>query len=172
MSEKTPLLLIGRLFGIDVRLHYLWVFGLAFVLLFGPSYVWQLAPLFLIFIPGFWALFDQTGSAWVLQAMQMDRVIFGVELLPSQIQAANPFLILILIPVFLAGLDALQLQVTLSLLFCRRRHVGCQVRIAEVNAEVEESGKDVNAEREGKEALINGDMSSDSFKLLTVWFAI
>ncbi len=66
----------------------------------GLRAILNLAPLFLIFIPGFWALFDQTGSAWVLQAMQMDRTIFGVELLPSQIQAANPFLILILIPIF------------------------------------------------------------------------
>jgi len=59
-----------------------------------------LAPLFLIFIPMFWALFDQTGSAWVLQADKMDRTFAGVRWLPSQIQAANPILILILIPVF------------------------------------------------------------------------
>ncbi len=60
----------------------------------------NLTPLFLIFIPAFWALFDQTGSAWVLQADRMDRNMFGWEMLPSQIQAANPFLILVLIPVF------------------------------------------------------------------------
>ena len=52
------------------------------------------------FVSVFWALFDQTGSSWVLQAQQMDRVVFGYELLPSQIQAANPLLIMILIPVF------------------------------------------------------------------------
>ncbi|MEO0603250.1 MAG: POT family MFS transporter [Myxococcota bacterium] len=63
----------------------------------------NLAPLFLIFIPGFWALFDQTGSSWVLQAENMDRMVFGMELLPSQIQAANPLLILTLIPVFTYG---------------------------------------------------------------------
>ncbi len=52
------------------------------------------------FVSVFWALFDQTGSSWVLQAQQMDRVIFGYELLPSQIQSANPLLIMILIPLF------------------------------------------------------------------------
>jgi POT family proton-dependent oligopeptide transporter len=59
----------------------------------------NLAPL-ILFIAMFWCLFDQTASAWVLQADKMDRTIFGVELLTSQIQAANPLLILLLIPVF------------------------------------------------------------------------
>ncbi len=48
----------------------------------------------------FWALFDQTGSAWVLQAQHMDRRLWGVEILPAQIQAANPLLVLLLIPLF------------------------------------------------------------------------
>ena len=60
----------------------------------------NLAPIFLIFVPMFWALFDQTGSAWVLQADKMNRTVMGVTILPSQIQAANPILILILIPMF------------------------------------------------------------------------
>ncbi len=53
-----------------------------------------------VFVAVFWALFDQTGSAWVLQARLMDRQIFGVELLPSQIQATNPLLVMLLIPLF------------------------------------------------------------------------
>ncbi len=53
-----------------------------------------------LFIMMFWALFSQTVSAWVIQAMAMDRVIFGFELLPAQINAANPILIMILIPIF------------------------------------------------------------------------
>lgn len=56
----------------------------------------------------FWALFDQTGSSWVLQAEHMNRVIhlpFGgtFELLASQIQALNPILILVLAPLFTWG---------------------------------------------------------------------
>jgi len=54
------------------------------------------------FIAPFWALFDQTASAWVLQANHMDRHVFGVELLPSQVQAANPILVLLFIPLFSA----------------------------------------------------------------------
>ncbi|HHJ15092.1 MAG TPA: MFS transporter [Gammaproteobacteria bacterium] len=53
-----------------------------------------------LFIAVFWALFDQTGSAWVLQAQHMDRELFGIELLPAQIQAANPLLVMLLIPLF------------------------------------------------------------------------
>lgn len=53
-----------------------------------------------LFVTVFWALFDQTGSAWVLQAQQMNRTVLGYEILPSQIQAANPLLIMLLIPLF------------------------------------------------------------------------
>ena len=53
-----------------------------------------------LFVAMFWALFDQTGSAWVLQAQHMDRTLFGIELLPAQIQAANPLLVMLLIPIF------------------------------------------------------------------------
>jgi len=53
-----------------------------------------------VFIAMFWALFDQTGSSWVLQAQHMDRHIFAIEVLPSQIQAANPLLVMLLIPLF------------------------------------------------------------------------
>lgn len=70
---------------------------------FGPDgrrALLNLAPIFLIFIPMFWAIFDQTGSAWVLQAKSMDREMLGTVWYESQVQAVNPLLILILIPVF------------------------------------------------------------------------
>ena len=60
----------------------------------------NLSPLFLLFVPMFWCLFDQTGSAWVLQAVQMDRNFLGLDWYESQVQAINPVLILILIPTF------------------------------------------------------------------------
>lgn len=53
-----------------------------------------------VFVMIFWALFDQTGSSWVLQAQNMDRNWLGIEWLPSQIQALNPILILTFIPLF------------------------------------------------------------------------
>jgi POT family proton-dependent oligopeptide transporter len=52
------------------------------------------------FVAMFWALFDQTGSAWVLQSEHMDRTLFGIEWLPSQIQAINPLLIMVFIVLF------------------------------------------------------------------------
>jgi POT family proton-dependent oligopeptide transporter len=52
------------------------------------------------FVAIFWALFDQTGSSWVLQAGHMDRLVFSYEILPSQMQAANPLLVMLLIPLF------------------------------------------------------------------------
>ncbi|MCX7428679.1 MAG: POT family MFS transporter [Planctomycetia bacterium] len=77
-----------------------------------------------VFLPPFWSLFEQTGSAWVLQAQQMDLHLFpsswqdsvagllsGVGLarfswlatckvLPSQLQTINPILVMIMIPLF------------------------------------------------------------------------
>ncbi len=65
----------------------------------GGRAILRLTPIY-VFFAAFWALYDQTGSSWVLQAQQMDRHLLGVEWLPSQIQAINPILILILVPVF------------------------------------------------------------------------
>jgi POT family proton-dependent oligopeptide transporter len=56
--------------------------------------------LIFLFAGMFWSLFDQTGSSWVLQANDLDRNVFGVELLSSQIQASNPVLIMAFIPLF------------------------------------------------------------------------
>ena len=53
-----------------------------------------------LFVAMFWALFDQTASSWVIQAGKMDRSLLGIELLPSQLQAVNPLLVMILIPLF------------------------------------------------------------------------
>jgi len=50
------------------------------------------------FVAIFWALYDQTGGAWIMQAQQMDRNFLGVEWMESQVQAINPLLILIFIP--------------------------------------------------------------------------
>lgn len=52
------------------------------------------------FVAVFWSLYDQTGSAWVLQAGQMDCNFLGIDWLESQVQAVNPLLILIYVPLF------------------------------------------------------------------------
>ena len=63
----------------------------------------KLVPLF-SFIAVFWSLYDQTGSSWVLQAQQMDLKFLGVTWLESQVQAVNPILILVFIPLFTFGI--------------------------------------------------------------------
>ncbi len=74
----------------------------------GRQALLNLIPLFL-FILMFWALFDQTASAWVLQAEKMNRTVFDFQLLgvswrwealSSQLQALNPILVMIFIPLF------------------------------------------------------------------------
>ncbi|KAM4698142.1 solute carrier family 15 member 2 isoform 2-T2 [Rhinophrynus dorsalis] len=55
-------------------------------------------------LPMFWALFDQQGSRWTLQATRMNSNFGGFVLQPDQIQILNPLLILILIPVFDLGI--------------------------------------------------------------------
>ncbi len=66
----------------------------------GKRAIFNLIPLFMIFVPVFWAIFDQTGSSWVLQTEQMNRNFLGHQWLPSQVQAVNPILILVSIPIF------------------------------------------------------------------------
>lgn len=51
-------------------------------------------------LPFFWALFDQQGSRWVTQAKRLNPYVGSIEILPDQIQLANPLLILIFIPLY------------------------------------------------------------------------
>lgn len=101
----------------------------------GRRAIFNLIPLY-AFVAMFWALFDQTGSSWVLQAESLERTVIAfdspvpladrplhvwllsgvlhpvvedgfilrLQLLPSQLQAANPILVMILIPVFSYGI--------------------------------------------------------------------
>jgi len=55
-------------------------------------------------ITGFWALFDQHGASWVIQASQMDLKVGGAELRPSQLSALNPVMVLAIIPALQKGL--------------------------------------------------------------------
>ncbi len=77
------------------------------------------------FVAMFWALYEQTGAAWVLQAEKMDRHLLtwlqplehwlvaagagfvgglsGYEVKAAQVQAINPFLIMLMIPLFTYG---------------------------------------------------------------------
>lgn len=80
----------------------------------GIQAILKLGVIFL-FVAIFWALYDQTGSSWVLQAEHLNRHVdlsFGIfeaswlkfELLASQIQAVNPILVMLFIPLFIYGI--------------------------------------------------------------------
>ncbi|MGB8853745.1 MAG: POT family MFS transporter [Pirellulales bacterium] len=65
----------------------------------GLAAIGRLVPLYLL-VAVFWSLFDQSGGAWVQQAARMDRRFLGIDWLESQIQAVNPLLVLLFIPLF------------------------------------------------------------------------
>ena len=51
----------------------------------------------------FWSLFDQKASTWIVQANSMDSPLLNIlgwefKLLPAQMQAVNPILVMLLIP--------------------------------------------------------------------------
>jgi POT family proton-dependent oligopeptide transporter len=56
-----------------------------------------------LFVAMFWSLFDQSQSAWVLQAEKMSLKWLGIKWLPAQLQSINPFLIMVMIPLFSYG---------------------------------------------------------------------
>lgn len=64
----------------------------------GPHAVFKVSTIF-VFIPVFWAIFDQHGSTWILQAQSMDCTMFGVQVLPEQVSAWNPLMVMLLIPI-------------------------------------------------------------------------
>ncbi|KAM3935535.1 solute carrier family 15 member 1 [Leptodactylus fuscus] len=49
-------------------------------------------------LPMFWALFDQQGSRWTLQADTMDGNFGAIQIQPDQMQTVNPILIIVLVP--------------------------------------------------------------------------
>ncbi|XP_069496589.1 solute carrier family 15 member 1 [Ambystoma mexicanum] len=50
-------------------------------------------------LPMFWALYDQQGSRWTLQATTMDGNFGAITIQPDQMQTVNPILIIILVPI-------------------------------------------------------------------------
>ncbi|XP_076385714.1 peptide transporter family 1 isoform X2 [Megachile rotundata] len=51
-------------------------------------------------IPIFWALFDQQGTRWTIQATRMTGQIGSFTIQPDQMQVVNPLLVLAFIPLF------------------------------------------------------------------------
>ncbi len=69
----------------------------------GVKSVWRVFSVF-IFIPVFWALWDQNQSEWVIQAQNMDLNFMGIKWEAEQISSVNAILILAFIPLFSLGI--------------------------------------------------------------------
>ncbi len=68
----------------------------------GIKSVWRVLSVF-IFVPVFWALWDQSQSEWVVQATRMDLKWLGINWQAEQISFVNAAFILAFIPLFSFG---------------------------------------------------------------------
>lgn len=89
----------------------------------GAKAVFRISTLFLA-VSVFWALFDQHGSTWVLQAKEMNLTFMGIELSASQIAAWNPLMVMSLIPILSLGIYPMMEQIGLPLTPLRRMTLG------------------------------------------------
>ncbi|KAK2856744.1 hypothetical protein Q5P01_005479 [Channa striata] len=75
-------------------------------------------------LPMFWALFDQQGSRWTLQATTMDGDFGVLVIQPDQMQTVNPILILLLVPIMDSLVYPLVSKCQLNFTPLRRMTVG------------------------------------------------
>ncbi|XP_038646003.1 solute carrier family 15 member 2 isoform X1 [Scyliorhinus canicula] len=75
-------------------------------------------------LPMFWALFDQQGSRWTLQATRMNSNFGGFIIQPDQMQTINALLIVTFIPIFDMGIYPLLRKCNIDLTPLKRMTVG------------------------------------------------
>nr|QFR36152.1 peptide transporter [Lateolabrax japonicus] len=75
-------------------------------------------------LPMFWALFDQQGSRWTLQATTMNGDFGILVIQPDQMQTVNPILILVLVPIMDSVIYPLISKCKLNFTPLRRMTVG------------------------------------------------
>ncbi|XP_051841326.1 solute carrier family 15 member 2 [Antechinus flavipes] len=75
-------------------------------------------------LPMFWALMDQQGSRWTLQATRMNGNMGFFVFQPDQIQVLNPLLVLIFIPMFDLGIYPLVKKCGINLTSIRKIAIG------------------------------------------------
>ncbi|XP_015665621.1 solute carrier family 15 member 1 [Protobothrops mucrosquamatus] len=75
-------------------------------------------------LPMFWALFDQQGSRWTLQATTMDGNFGSIQIQPDQMQTVNPILIVIMVPIVDAVVYPLIKKCNLNFTPLRKMTVG------------------------------------------------
>ncbi|XP_078083990.1 solute carrier family 15 member 2 [Mustelus asterias] len=75
-------------------------------------------------LPMFWALFDQQGSRWTLQATRMNSNFGGFIIQPDQMQTINALLIVTFIPIFDMGIYPLFRKCNIDLTPLKRMTIG------------------------------------------------
>ncbi|XP_072436012.1 solute carrier family 15 member 2 [Chiloscyllium punctatum] len=108
-------------------------------------------------LPMFWALFDQQGSRWTLQAARMNSNFGGFVIQPDQMQTINALLIVIFIPIFDMGIYPLVRKCKINFTPLRRMTLGMVfAALAFVAAAIVEVGvqKTVMPEPVAKESYI------------------
>lgn len=121
----------------DLRKH--WFFGSA-VKKFGqevaegPMAVLRIISVFFL-VSVFWALFDQHSSSWIRQAQMMNLhvtlpIAGTMDLLPSQIPALNPLMVMLLIPLNNFVLYPLSNKLGFALTPLRKMSIGMVVASA------------------------------------------
>uniref|UniRef100_A0A8C3VXK6 Solute carrier family 15 member 1 n=1 Tax=Catagonus wagneri TaxID=51154 RepID=A0A8C3VXK6_9CETA len=75
-------------------------------------------------LPMFWALFDQQGSRWTLQATTMNGKIGVLKIQPDQMQTVNAILIVVMVPIMDAVVYPLIAKCGLNFTSLRKMAVG------------------------------------------------
>ncbi|KAF4111991.1 solute carrier family 15 member 1b [Onychostoma macrolepis] len=75
-------------------------------------------------LPMFWALFDQQGSRWTLQATTMDGNFGSFIIQPDQMQIVNPILIVMMVPIMDSAVYPLIKKCHINFTPLRRMTVG------------------------------------------------
>ncbi|CAG9537546.1 unnamed protein product [Cercopithifilaria johnstoni] len=82
----------------------------------------------------FWALFDQQGSTWMLQARRMDGRVGPFTILPDQMNTLNPLIVLIIVPIFEAWIYPIAQRICKVTPLRKMAAGGCLATIAFVMA--------------------------------------
>ncbi|CEF70947.1 Proton-dependent oligopeptide transporter family and Major facilitator superfamily domain, general substrate transporter-containing protein [Strongyloides ratti] len=120
-------------------------------------------------VPMFWALYDQQGSKWIIQALAMDAQVWdGFELLPDQMGVLNAIFILIAIPLFQAVVYPLVEKCGIRTTLLRRMIVGGLIAAGSfviagiVQIGVNQTLPDIPNNNEAYFSVVNGFKSCDA----------
>ncbi|XP_068575969.1 solute carrier family 15 member 1b [Cebidichthys violaceus] len=117
-------------------------------------------------LPMFWALFDQQGSRWTLQATTMDGNFGILTIQPDQMQTVNPILILALVPIVESAIYPLISKCKINFTPLRRMTVGMLfaalafIAAALVQIQIDQTLPKFPSSTEGQVKFINMDNSS------------